>query len=91
MNSPNGRPALMYSLPQLYNTRDYAVNVDRREVSACEEECIFKGNLPCDETVYELSCELMFENDISAPLDCIDAAEVYRFLRNEIRNNLNIN
>ncbi|VDI06261.1 Hypothetical predicted protein [Mytilus galloprovincialis] len=87
MNSPNGRPNIMFSLPQLCDTHEYAVDVDAREVSVCEDGCIFKGNLPCDKTVYEISCILMAEHNIDAPHDCFTAKKVYIFLKNEIRRN----
>ena len=83
-----GRPILMYSMPQLYASEDKLQCVLPEEVAVCKEECIPKGQFPCDETLFELCILLMAENVWSPPTDAYSATELYSLLRNEILENL---
>ena len=82
-----GRPVLLYTAPQIFGGEDRLKLVDQEEVDLYKEECRFKGQLLCDETVFDLSVLLMQENGWT-PKDAFDAAELYKLLREEIRNNL---
>lgn len=84
----SGRPVVMYSFPELHSVQDKLKSVDMDEVTACAEECTPKGQFPCDETVFELCCLLMEENEWHAPADPLSAADLYISLRREILDNL---
>ncbi|XP_041835311.1 uncharacterized protein LOC121635937 [Melanotaenia boesemani] len=71
-----GRPILMYSMPQLCAAEDRLQSVLPEEVAVCKEECIPKGQYPCDETVFELCVLLMDENAWNSPGDAYHAMEL---------------
>ncbi|CAJ1081207.1 uncharacterized protein LOC115783333, partial [Xyrichtys novacula] len=83
-----GWPVLLYTAPQIYGREDRLKLFDQEEVDLCKEECTPKGQLPCDETVYDLSVLLMQENGWNTPKDAFEAAELHMLLREEIKNNL---
>ncbi|KAE8577806.1 hypothetical protein XENTR_v10023069 [Xenopus tropicalis] len=83
-----GRPALLYLLPGVYGVEDRLKPVDSDEVSLCREECLPKGQYPCDKTIFDLCCLLMEENAWGAPEDPFYATDLYIKLRNEILPNL---
>ena len=72
----SGRPVVMYSFPELHSAEDRLKPVSMEEVTVCMEECIPKGEFPCDETVFELCCLLMEENGWDAPADPLAAADL---------------
>lgn len=80
----SARPVVMYSFPELHSAVDRLKPVSMEEVSVCMEECTPKGQFPCDETVFELCCLLMEENEWDAPADALAAADLYIMLREEI-------
>ncbi|XP_065136100.1 uncharacterized protein [Paramisgurnus dabryanus] len=83
------RPALMFSMPEIYGAgEDKLKCVDPEEVAVCKEESTPKGPYPCDKTVFELCTLLMEEKGLTAPTDPYHAAEVYILLRNEILENI---
>ena len=69
-NCPNGRPLVMYSLPALYNTRNYLEETTLGKIDACPEECAFRGDMVCDEElsqlcdIYRLENNWSFTNDL---------------------------
>lgn len=83
-----GRPVLMYTVPSLYDAEDGLKPVDNQELVVCREECTPKSQIPCDETVYDLSVLLMQENHWSNPTDAFEAAELYTLLREVILENI---
>ncbi|CAK6970288.1 uncharacterized protein LOC119785590 [Scomber scombrus] len=83
-----GRPILLYTAPQISGGEDRLKLFNQEEVDLCKEECTPKGQLPCDETVYDLSTLLVQENGWNTPKDAFEAAELYTLLREEIQNNL---
>ena len=36
-DGPRGKPGIMYTLPELYNTKNYSHNVNKEEVDVCTE------------------------------------------------------
>ena len=80
-----GRPVLLYTAPQISGREDRLKLLDQEEVDLCKEECTPKGQLPCNETVYDLSVLLMQENGWNTPKDAFEAAELYTLLREEIK------
>lgn len=83
-----GRPVLMYSFPELHNAEDRLKPIYIEELTVCMEECTPKGQFPCDETVFELCCLLMVENEWDAPVDPLAAADLYIRLREEILHSI---
>ncbi|KAK0134343.1 hypothetical protein N1851_005019 [Merluccius polli] len=83
-----GRPVLLYTAPQIFGGEDRLKLFDQEEIDLCKEECRPKGQLPCDEDVFDLSVLLMQEHGWDIPKDAFDAAELYTLLREEVRNNL---
>lgn len=83
-SATSGRPVVMYSFPELHRAEDRLKPVVTDEIIVCSEECTPKGQYPCDETVFELCCLLMAENDWDAPRDPLVAADLYMRLREEI-------
>ncbi|MEQ2264158.1 hypothetical protein XENORESO_021053 [Xenotaenia resolanae] len=80
----SGRPVVMYSFPELHRAEDRLKPVFMDEITVCMEECTPKGQYPCDETVFELCCLLMVENEWNAPRDPLVAADLYIRLREKI-------
>lgn len=83
--APHGRPILMYNLPEQFGGTDHLKNVSRRQIRLCKDECTFRDRSPCDETVFEIACMIMAENNISSPADPREALEIYKILRRYIR------
>ena len=79
---------LMYMLPEMYSAEDNLKAVDMDELALCKKECIPKSQYPCDDTVFDLCCLLMWEKGWDAPKDAFSAAELYILLRTEILQNM---
>lgn len=79
---PFGRPNIMYSSPELYQTRNYLNEVQLDEIEVCEEECVFKDDYTCDPDIFDLSCIEMAENNLEVPRNAIEAMMLYEHLRN---------
>ena len=71
----------MYSIPELYGTRDYLCDVEPGRLEACAEECTFTSDIHCDEDIHDLACMYMEENGWSTPTDPYSAADLYLSLR----------
>ena len=86
---PAGRPVVMYSVPQLYQTRDYLQQVDRDAVDVCMAECTFiSAQNCCDDDVY-LLCDLyMTQNGWILPVDHATAVTLYINLHDAIHFDL---
>ena len=90
MVEPCGKPIIMYTAPELYNSEDKLVAVDDLEVDVCADFCIFKDGQPCaDSTIFELCCDLMVEHQLALPQTPQEAIGLYNNLRDEINQLLN--
>ena len=78
----------MYTMPGLYGFQDCLKPVSQQQIEACKDEVTLKERYPCDETVFQLACFIMNENNIDKPTDPDSAIELYTFLHTTIRNNL---
>lgn len=85
--SPNGRPAIMHAVPQLYGARDYLHPVGPQEVEVCLEECVFK-DYPCDKDVFDACVHLITEHNLDMPKDGYSTVDFYIKLRELINNEL---
>jgi len=79
-----GRPLLMYTMPQMFGGRDFLQPVDRVDVDACRQYCTARGEYPCDQDVFNISCIMMAENGWNIPTNTAEAATLYTSLRGEI-------
>jgi len=84
--SPHGRPFVMYSSPEIYGTRSSLYPVNNTKLNLCEEECLKKSTIPCNDDVFQLSCSLMIANGWNFSNDPLDAIELYVNLRRLILN-----
>ncbi|KAJ8047915.1 hypothetical protein HOLleu_00032 [Holothuria leucospilota] len=84
-NVRNGRPAIMYDAPEIFEAEDYICRVPEEELHECREECNFKSDIPCDEDLHELCLLLIHENDLQIPTNGEEARQIYRFLRPILR------
>ena len=86
--SPSGLHVMMYTAPHLYGAQDHICQSENEDLRICKEESREKGEYPCDDTVYDICCLLMAENDWSATHDVTAAIELYNLLRDCILDNL---
>ncbi|CAG9763543.1 unnamed protein product [Ceutorhynchus assimilis] len=87
--SPTGRPALMYEVPSFYGAQSYLVPVPAFAIDELSSGCTFQEH-PCDKDFHELCIILIEENQYvqnENPTDCVD---LYKKLRNDLRNIFNI-
>ncbi|KAJ8309923.1 hypothetical protein KUTeg_011788 [Tegillarca granosa] len=80
-----GRPMVMYNLPHLYRRQPQNCTVSNLQIELCENECSPNSCYPCDDTVFELCCMLMMDENYSVPSSPEEALLLYHFLRNSIR------
>lgn len=78
--SPDGRLVMMYTLPQLFGVREYLKEVSQQKIEAGREECLQRGPYPCDDTVFDICCLAMAENNLHPPTSPEEAIELYMFL-----------
>ncbi|XP_037136560.1 uncharacterized protein LOC119139703 [Syngnathus acus] len=83
-DTASGRPVVMYSFPAMHSAEDRLKPTGMQDITACMEECTPKCQFPCDETVFELCCLLMEENEWHAPSDPLHASDLYLMLREEL-------
>ncbi|CAI5653177.1 unnamed protein product [Oreochromis niloticus] len=84
INIPSGRPNLMYTLPELYGTRDFLCPTEEEHVDLCKNECVFRLTKPCDPVVYELCNILMSESHLTPPTDPYQAVNLHMHIRDTI-------
>ncbi|XP_033761355.1 uncharacterized protein LOC117343145 [Pecten maximus] len=85
---PCGRPALMYSIPELYGVEDGLKAVEQDKLEICESECRMKDDIPCDKDVFDLCNLLVNENEWNIPVDPYEMCDLYIQLRNQIKNSI---
>jgi hypothetical protein len=78
---PFGRPNVIYTVPELYDTKDYLCEVSANEVNGCHEQCTFRSNVACDSDVFELCTIIMAEQNLNIPMDVYEALDLYLELR----------
>nr|XP_023656881.1 uncharacterized protein LOC111838278 [Paramormyrops kingsleyae] len=78
--APNGRPSLMYALPNLYGTTSYLHAVNEDSIQTCLEECAFK-DFPCDKDIYYLCADIISENNLEVVDEVYANVDLYLKLR----------
>ncbi|GAA6092351.1 uncharacterized protein LOC107714737, partial [Tachysurus ichikawai] len=79
--SPCGRPVMMYTLPQLFGAREHLKEASQQKIQVCREECRERGPYPCDNTVFDICCLAMAENNLHPPTSPEEAIDLYMFIR----------
>ena len=69
MVEPTGKPIIIDTSPELYNTENKCVAVGAQDVEVCIEECVFHGRPCVDSAIFELCCDDMVENPLDVPYD----------------------
>ncbi|KAH3801399.1 hypothetical protein DPMN_155049 [Dreissena polymorpha] len=83
-NVPFGRPEQMYRFPSLWSAENHIVAVTEIDMAACCRESEFRSVIPCDEDVYKVCVALMKEHNLSPAKTCVEATDLYLFMRREI-------
>ncbi|XP_055011705.1 uncharacterized protein LOC129409478 [Boleophthalmus pectinirostris] len=81
---PRGKPLIMYRLPHLFGCTDHLKTASMEQIELCREEILPRGPYPCDESVFEICCLAMAENNLHPPSSSNEAVELYLFLRDYI-------
>lgn len=80
-NVPHGRPNVMYSVPELYNTQNYTQGILQEDLEECKEECIYRESIPCDVDIFRLCTFIMAERGLSLAKDAYSGLDLYLVLR----------
>ena len=85
-SAPAGRPVIMYRIPQIYGTNDFAVNADPGLMGQLRQQCTFKDyNRPCSvDAIYNICSYLMNEHHVEPASNAEDGCALFIFLREEI-------
>lgn len=87
---PHGRPDVMYTIPELYDTGDYLCQVSEENRTNCEGDCIHRHDTACDEDVFTLCTHIMAQNNLHVPVDAFMAIDLYISLREELSALVNV-
>ena len=79
---PCGRPHIMYTIPQLYDTRDFLQTVDLQDLQSCKDLC--QPKVICNENLIELCTMIMEETHLQKATDVWSAVTLYKQLRASI-------
>eukprot|EP00105_Crassostrea_gigas_P025855 XP_011446570.1 PREDICTED: uncharacterized protein LOC105341643 [Crassostrea gigas] len=90
-NVPHGRPTVMFSMPEIFHTKNFLKTVDQRDVNICMSECVFRGRSTCDPEMFELLLIYMTENNLSPPTTAREGLKLYEKLRTSVLNDLHPN
>lgn len=80
----------MYTLPELYETEDYISQVTVEDCDTCEDQCIHRSDIPCDEDIFTLCSHIMAQHQLRIPKERFTALNLYLALRQELTTVLNI-
>ena len=78
----------MYTMPVVYGTQDYSVEVDGDAVSVCKDECWLNQDKPSDSDLNELFDILVEENNIERNIKPEQALDNYKILRDIVLQEL---
>ncbi|XP_053407984.1 uncharacterized protein LOC128559679 [Mercenaria mercenaria] len=82
--SPHGRPNVLYTVPELCNTRNYLCIKSEDEIDICNDLVEHRTTVPCDVDVYNWCINFMSENNLYLTLEPNDAFNLYLTLRRSI-------
>ncbi|ROJ26374.1 hypothetical protein DPX16_12536 [Anabarilius grahami] len=73
---PHGRPDVMYTLPELYDTEDYICHILVEDCATCEDQCIHRSDVACDEDIFTLCAHIMAQHHLRLPKDMYTALDL---------------
>lgn len=79
----------MYTMPLVYETRDYMIAAQQTDIDACCNACTFREGIPCDPEMFELLMILMAQHGLEAPAGVLEALDLYHTLRPIVRQEFN--
>ena len=82
VESPPGRPEVLYFIPELSNTTDFKVDVSGGDLDLCEDLC--SESLKCSPEFSELADMIMIDNGLLMPSTPDEAKILYLTLLDEI-------
>ena len=80
-NMPHGKPAVLFTIPEVYATTAYMNPVGHADIDICLMACIFRNGCPCGEDVFELAVIYIAECDLEQPTNAHEALDLYLTLR----------
>ena len=87
VESPSGRPDVLFFLPEVSNSRNYITGVDLDELELAEERCCKRTpQSGCCEEFVQLASMIMEEKGLEFPRTAEEAATLYVTLLEEIEN-----
>lgn len=89
-NVPHGRPEVLYSMPDIYSTKNYIVSVHTTDVNLCKEECLFREVCTKNPEFFELFTLYMIEYNLRLPGNPQEGLDLYQLLRSLTRHDLNL-
>ena len=81
--SPGGRPDLLFSLPEISDTRDFMIEVDGDDITVCQQLVCNSNSLQlldCTPEFSALANIIMHENDLCMPNSSDEAKDLYNAL-----------
>ena len=88
VDSPYGRPQVLFRLPQLKGTRNYICNVEDDALDLCIQDASFRDNTNCDEAVHNVCTDIVERDNLPEVTDIHSAKERYLHLRAAIGGHL---
>jgi len=87
VESPSGRPDVLFFLPEVSNKRNFLTDVDLDELEIAEERCCYRTpHIGCCDEFAQLASIIMAEKDLQFPRTAEEAATLYVTLLEEIEN-----
>jgi hypothetical protein len=84
----HGKPFVMFTLPELFDSRDCLYPLHHGKLDLCREECSDSVSICRDEDIFELCSILLLEQNWSYPDNANEATLLYCNLRGHIINML---
>lgn len=82
--APAGRPDILYSFPEIFESVNYIHRLEEHHIQNCKEECIFLNN-SCSAFDIAGLCEIiMQEMNIEKPINVYDGITAYIHIRAEM-------
>lgn len=74
--NPHGQPDAMYTIPELYGTKDYLCPVAEEDLVRCEDHCTKRHGIACDDDLFTFCTNIMAEKE-QVPVDSYIAIDLY--------------